>query len=169
VRYGQAPRETLPNAVVPTATEAGSAANSNTSLMQQALPEQESTSNAPNPLEAQAKPKGKTRYAARPVEKKAKKAKAKAAPAAAPAPSDQETVTQQVQSAPLGLAGDTAKKKQQHQKGSFFKPKKKRLENATAPKTSGQAAGTQQQPAGTGQQPAPTPAPTSAPAGSNKQ
>jgi len=135
VRYGQVPRETLPSVPTLAATETGSA-DASTSLMQQALPEPVDT-NTPNPLEAKQRPKKKSRYAAHPVAVKPKKVKAKAV--AAPAPTATESATEKVQSAPLGLAGDTAKKKPQQEKGSFFKPKKKRLE-------SGSGAGATQQP-----------------------
>jgi peptidyl-prolyl cis-trans isomerase SurA len=106
IRYGQAPRETLPAAPTTQVEDAG------------ALPET-AANTAPepvNPLDAAAKPEQKTRYSARAKTVKLTKTKAKTkgpqpdalAPAA---PGADEVADRQTQSAPLGLAGDTANKK----------------------------------------------------------
>jgi peptidyl-prolyl cis-trans isomerase SurA len=116
VRFGQAPRETLPSVPGPQAaalpTQIGSAQGT-TSMMSEALPPDAAgtTSSAvdQDPLGPHAGPKVKTRYAQHP--EPPKKPKAKPAPIAAVAPTEEETTTQKVQAAPLGLNGDTAKKK----------------------------------------------------------
>ena len=101
IRYGQAPRETLPNAAETKTEDAG------------ALPKVASTDAADtdNPLQPAA-PVKKTRYAARLKEPKAPKPKGPQLDTFAPAPADAtEVADRQTQAAPLGLAGDTAKKK----------------------------------------------------------
>jgi peptidyl-prolyl cis-trans isomerase SurA len=101
IRYGQAPRETLPTATTNTATENAGA-----------LPETASNADQPaNPLEPTASDK-KTRFSDR--AKEAKKAKPAGGPGdvTAPAPPDAaEVADQQTQSAPLGLPGATTAKK----------------------------------------------------------
>jgi peptidyl-prolyl cis-trans isomerase SurA len=99
IRFGQAPTKTLPNAAEETPTEdAGAVAQSNE-------PE--------NPLEAAPAPEKKTRFADRAKTPKAAKSKsAKKTDPTVPAPPDAaEVADRQTQSAPLGLAGDTASKK----------------------------------------------------------
>jgi peptidyl-prolyl cis-trans isomerase SurA len=82
-----------------------------------------------NPFDAKAAPTGKTRYSDRAkqvnVEKKATKVKkAKEKVAAGPvAATPEEKASEQAQAAPLGLNGDTAKKK-----------KKKHVKDKSAPK-----------------------------------
>ena len=107
IRYGQAPIETLP-----TATD-----ESNNTVNAGALPESASAAEPPNPLEPVAQDK-KSRFSDRArnkhqrKNKKAKKSKKPAANPLAPAPPDAaEVANRQVQSAPLGLNGDTSKKK----------------------------------------------------------
>ena len=102
IRYGQAPRETLPNAAETKKEDAG------------ALPETASTDTAdiPNPLEQKAGPTKRTRFSDRAKLPKAPKAKGPQLDSFAPTPADsQEVADRQTQSAPLGLNGDTAKKK----------------------------------------------------------
>jgi peptidyl-prolyl cis-trans isomerase SurA len=101
IRFGQAPSKTLPTAAPVKAEDAGGG---------------DQTASAdvpPNPLEAHAKPAEKTRFSAR--AKKVKQAKSASGPqpdSQAPAPADSaEVADRQTQSAPLGLAGDTASKK----------------------------------------------------------
>ena len=114
VRFGQAPRETLPDtpgsgAAIP--TEVGSA-QGNAGVMAEALPDQTAASPLPDnadPLGPKAGPKVKSRFAARPPEKKKPKVK-KVLPAPAP-PTQTETAAEKTQAAPLGLNGDTSKKK----------------------------------------------------------
>jgi peptidyl-prolyl cis-trans isomerase SurA len=99
IRFGQAPRETLPTATTNTATENAGA-----------LPETASNEEQPtNPLEPTASTK-KTRFSER-----AKEPKNKANPAGgvsnANAPDSGEVADRQLQSAPLGINGDTEKNK----------------------------------------------------------
>ncbi|HEY0306899.1 MAG TPA: peptidylprolyl isomerase [Acidobacteriaceae bacterium] len=115
VRFGQAPRETLPEVAgsqkgtVP--TEVGSA-KTTTSMVSEALPDQTAAmAENPDPLGPKAGPKVKSRYAARPPEPKKPRVKVKAVPVAPAAPSVEETAAQKTQAAPLGLNGDTSKKK----------------------------------------------------------
>jgi peptidyl-prolyl cis-trans isomerase SurA len=146
VRFGQAPRNSLPAG--PEETASGSdvgagAASASAAPAQTAAPgtaiapletgAQESSSDVgPNPLVATAPVVGKTRMSDRAkvdaaAKKTAKVKKVKEKAAAAPAPaSAEEKATQQTQAAPLGLNGDTAKKKKKKKvKGS----KKERLQD----------------------------------------
>jgi len=107
IRFGQAPRETLPSAKTNSATEdAGAVSPSN----------QETASNADqpaNPLEPTA-PTVKTRFSARAKAPKPAKTNANggAAGSTGPLPPDAgEVADQQTQSSPLGLSGDTSGKK----------------------------------------------------------
>ncbi|WP_260737284.1 peptidylprolyl isomerase [Tunturiibacter lichenicola] len=128
IRYGQAPRNSLPPGPQETASGAdiGEGAASATAAAAapgtaiapvEGVAQESSTSDTgPNPLAATAAPHGKTRYSDRAkvdAEKKAvkvKKKKEKAAAASAPMTAE-EKAAQQTQAAPLGLNGDTAKKK----------------------------------------------------------
>ena len=100
IRYGQAPRETLPNAATTKTEDAG------------ALPKvAENAGDGDNPLEAPAPPEKKTRYMARLKLPKAPKAKGPQLDSFAPAPpAAGEVADSQTQAAPLGLGGDTDKK-----------------------------------------------------------
>lgn len=116
IRFGQAPRETLPTA----------ANASNTTENAGALPENVATNEPANPLE----PAAPTRKARFSDEARTHKGKKKATPvivsgsSITPAPPDAaEVADTETQSAPLGLSGDTAHKK------------KKKKEVATGPKT----------------------------------
>ena len=103
IRFGQAPRETLPSATTNSATENAGA-----------LPETASTTDQPaNPLEPTA-PTVKTRFSAR--ARQPKTAKTKGIPGQPGTtgllpPNAAEVADQQTQSAPLGLSGDTSTKK----------------------------------------------------------
>ena len=114
IRYGQAPRETLPKASTNSTTENAGA-----------LPEQASVADQPaNPLEPTA-PTRKTRFSARAREAKKSKGRGTQADALAPAPPDAaEVADRQTQSSPLGLNGTTAPTK-----------KKKKASETTAEKT----------------------------------
>jgi peptidyl-prolyl cis-trans isomerase SurA len=100
IRFGQAPRETLPNSAGTKIEDAG------------ALPK-EAENNAPDadaPVQPTA-PVKKTRFAARAKEPKAAKSRGPKLDSFTPAPPDAaEVADRQTQAAPLGLAGDTAKK-----------------------------------------------------------
>lgn len=107
IRYGQAPRETLPNAAATKVEDAG------------ALPKDQTdatTAEINNPLD-QAPPEKKSRFRDRSKLPKEKKSQGPALDNFAPAPADaQEVADRQTQSAPLGLNGNTAKqKKKKHQ------------------------------------------------------
>ncbi len=108
IRFGQAPRETLPSAKTNSATENAGA------LPPPSNPETASNADQPvNPLEPTA-PTVKTRFSER--ARQPKTAKTKTAPGRAgstgPLPPDAgEVADQQTQSSPLGLQGDTSGKK----------------------------------------------------------
>jgi peptidyl-prolyl cis-trans isomerase SurA len=128
IRYGQAPEQALPPGPVRSAAGSDAGAGSTqaagsgatlapgttTTVDTNPLSENESNGDptAPKPTQA-----GKSRYAARAQFVKAKKVKAKKDKAtdkalATPTPmTTEEKATQQTQAAPLGLNGDTAKKK----------------------------------------------------------
>jgi len=120
IRFGQAPRETLPTATTNTGTvNAG------------ALPETASTADVPvNPLEA-APVQTKSRYSAR--AKTVKKVKTASSPKvkvdalAPPPPEATEVADRQTQAAPLGLAGDTSTTKKKKKKTATTTTEKTRL------------------------------------------
>ncbi len=101
IRYGQAPTETLPSAQSAAIEDAGAG-------------QQEAANNEPepvNPLETNG-PTKKTRFSARAkADKQQKAAEAKRNAMAPPAPDAAEVADRLTQDAPLGLAGDTSKKK----------------------------------------------------------
>ncbi len=104
IRYGQAPRETLPTASTNSGTENAGA-----------VPETASNTEQPaNPLEPTA-PTQKTRFSARArTEKKTKTSSAQGG-ALTPAPPDAaEVADRQTQSAPLGLSGQTPTNKKKN-------------------------------------------------------
>jgi peptidyl-prolyl cis-trans isomerase SurA len=164
IRYGQAPRETLPNAAETRVEDAG------------ALPKTaENAAEEPvNPLEAPAPPVKKSRFAARAKLPKAAKPKGPQLDSFAPAaPDSSEVSDQQTQSAPLGLGGDTASKKKKKANSATVTEKKrmkdrqknpedkKPLEMTPAPAVPGAPA---PKPAGDSTQPAPAPTPAPSPA-----
>jgi peptidyl-prolyl cis-trans isomerase SurA len=114
IRFGQAPRETLPAAATNAGTENAGA-----------LPETADNSQQPaNPLEP-SRPEQKTRFSARARAPKNSKSKTSQTDALAPAPPDAaEVADQQTQSGPLGLAGDASGKKK---KNSATTNEKKRI------------------------------------------
>jgi peptidyl-prolyl cis-trans isomerase SurA len=114
IRYGQAPRETLPTASTNSSTENAGA-----------LPETASNTEQPaNPLEPTA-PTKKTRFSERARAPKTPKGSGAPGDAMAPAPPDAaEVADRQTQSAPLGLSGTTTDTK-----------KKKKASQTTAEKT----------------------------------
>ncbi len=152
VRYGQAPRNSLPPgpeetasgtdvgegatsaAVTPGGTMASSAAPGTAIAPVEGSTQTSSNSNTdPNPLEPHATVEGKTRYSARAKTVAAKKKAAKtkkvnekkaATPAAA---TPEENAAEQTQAAPLGLNGDTSKKQKKQPKDK--NAPKERLQN----------------------------------------
>lgn len=146
IRYGQAPRETLPAAPETERVDAGAAPPA---------AEVASTSVPENPLEPAAPVQAKKRYSDRlklPKEKKPKGPQPD--PFAPPPPGDEETATQKVQSAPLGLSGDTSKKPKKQKTGP-----KTRYSDAAKP----QDGSAQPAPAAPADGAAPAPAPASKP------
>jgi len=147
VRFGQAPRNALPPGPAETAVGGDVGAGAASASAITAAPgaamtnSEESASQAAdvNPLTPVApEPTTKTRYASREriviAEKKAaRRRKAKEKAIATPeGPSAQESADRKTQSAPLGLNGDTVKKKKKVKvKGA----KKERLENKPKPST----------------------------------
>jgi len=100
IRYGQAPRETLPTASANSATENAGA-----------LRETASNEDQPaNPLEP-APPTKKTRFSEHAKDPKNKTSTAQPPAATTPAPDAGEVADRQAQSAPLGLQGGTTTKK----------------------------------------------------------
>jgi peptidyl-prolyl cis-trans isomerase SurA len=100
IRFGQAPSKTLPNGPESPTEDAG------------AVPQVAQNNEPPNPLEPAAAPEKKTRFSNRAKAPKQPKAGGpKVDPLAPAAPDAAEVADRQTQSAPLGLAGDTASKK----------------------------------------------------------
>ncbi len=109
IRFGQAPRETLPAA--PTKMEDAGAGG--TQVANNSVPQNMQVVSPDGSVEDQQveEKKDKTRFSARSKEPKQKKSKDKTDPFA-PAPENQnELATRQEQSTPLGLNGDTSKPK----------------------------------------------------------
>ncbi|HEY0794910.1 MAG TPA: peptidylprolyl isomerase [Acidisarcina sp.] len=161
IRFGQAPRETLPgndntrNIDAHATTDSSSAATDSSS----AAPDQMQVAAADIPPESPAAPReGKKRYSARAKLPKVKKSKTPPVdPLAPPPPTDEETATQKTQDQPLGLAGDTMKP------AKVKKPKpteKTRLQDGKKPLSTNGGTTNGETPAATDQ----TPAPSSAPA-----
>jgi peptidyl-prolyl cis-trans isomerase SurA len=102
IRYGQAPRETLPNAAETKTEDAGALPK----VADNAAAEQD------NPLEAPAAPEKKTRFSERAKLPKEAKPKGPQLDSFTPlAPDSTEVADRQTQSQPLGLSGDTSKSK----------------------------------------------------------
>jgi peptidyl-prolyl cis-trans isomerase SurA len=111
IRFGQAPRETLPAAA--TKTEDADANNAGTQVAANnaspdVAPAGEAAPEQPEPKRV------KTRFSARAKRPKAKKNGPKIDPFAPPPATKEETATQQQQDQPLGLNGDTSKKKKKN-------------------------------------------------------
>lgn len=123
VRFGQAPRETLPAMAAQTHDAGASEANGNSSEAESAAVQQPGTSStnlqyengeSASATESTEPKRQKTRYsqvAEREHKAKVRRAKQEAAAATPPPPDRQEISDRQVQSQPLGLRGDTATKK----------------------------------------------------------
>lgn len=101
IRYGQAPTKTLP-AAPETAVENAGAPQQTASAAEEPV----------NPLVAEDKPTQKTRFSSRAKVPKQPKSAVPQPDKMAPAPADAaEVADRQTQAGPLGLAGDTSKKK----------------------------------------------------------
>jgi peptidyl-prolyl cis-trans isomerase SurA len=121
IRYGKAPQETLPNSPASQTEDAGAVQNASTA------------SEPANPLETAEKPKQKTRLSDRAKETKQPKEKAQQAKKQAMTPEGPdaaEVADRQTQSAPLGLNGDTSKKKK---KGTTTEEKTRMSDRAKKP------------------------------------
>jgi len=159
IRYGQAPRETLPNAAPTKIEDAG------------ALPKtaENKTEQAENV--APAAPVKKTRYTERAKLPKTPKPKGPQLDSFTPAPPDAgEVADRQTQSAPLGLNGDTAKKSKK-KKTDATTSEKTRMQNR--PKSDEDKAPLQMTPAAPaagapGPATAPKPQPSSTPASTDQ-
>ncbi len=144
VRFGQAPRNTLPASADDTEAAADTAAPASVTSSTLQPEQTQSADLSDNPLAPQPAVHKKGRFSATESAVKAGKAKAltrkqidKIQATPAPAPSD-EVAARKVQSAPLGLAGDTStkkKKSKEHVKGAH----KERLQGK-APATKAQPA-----------------------------
>lgn len=144
IRFGQAPTKTLPSTPEQTQTEDAGA-----------VPQVAQANEPPNPLEAAPAPEKKTRFSERAKAPKAAKANGllKKDPTTPTAPDAGEVADRQTQSAPLGLAGDTATKK-----------KKKNTTTSEKTRLSDKKKEENQQPAAPALQPTPIPAVPGAPA-----
>ncbi len=150
IRFGQAPTKTLPTAVGATKTEDAGGATA----------QEAANNNEPeNPLETTAKPTQKTRFSARAKDAKQPKAQGpqpdKLAP---PAPDAGDVADRQTQSAPLGLAGDTASKTKKKATTTGDKTRlTKKKKDQTAPSDAPLGATPAAAPAAQTPPPAPTP------------
>jgi peptidyl-prolyl cis-trans isomerase SurA len=123
IRFGQAPRETLPSAAVK--TEDADANNLGTQVAANHVSSGLNEENVGNNSQPEAKPK-KTRFSAEARNHKKKQKGPKIDPFAPPPPTTQELATQRQQDQPLGLNGDTSKKKK---KSSRKEGPKRRMSN----------------------------------------
>ncbi len=113
IRFGQAPRETLPSAPTKTEDAGASPDTGSAQVATNSVPQNMQVVGPDGTVENQQveEKQEKTRFAARAKEPKQKKSKDKTDPFA-PAPESQdELATRQEQSTPLGLNGDTLKPK----------------------------------------------------------
>lgn len=157
IRYGQAPRETLPPSPAETEhVDAGSTPPASQQTAEVNQPAMPATAAEPEP--------SKTRYSDRAKQPKAKKQKGpKVDPFAPPPPSADETATQQTQAAPLGLAGDTSKKPKKPkptEKTRYSETTKPKPDAAPASTTPAPSSAPEQTPAAPATPPASAPAPT---------
>jgi peptidyl-prolyl cis-trans isomerase SurA len=158
IRYGQAPRETLPNAAETKIEDAG------------ALPAvaDNAATGPDNQLQPPAPPEKKTRYSARAKEPKAPKPKGPQLDTFTPAPADAaEVADRQTQAAPLGLAGDTSKKHKKKRDNATTGEKTRMQERPKEPSDKTPVEMTPAAPAAGA--PAPKPADSTSPAPANPQ
>lgn len=130
IRFGQAPRETLPPATTKT-EDAGTPATGSETIASNAS---ENALPLGDTDQTEVK-KHKTRFSARAKEKK-KKTGPKIDPFAPPPPTQEELATQKLQQQPLGLNGDTSKKKKNPRKEGpkrRMSNEKKEAQPASAP------------------------------------
>ncbi len=115
IRFGQAPRETLPSATTKTEDAGVSSASDTTQVAANSTPSNLHTMNPDGSIANPEQPevaKQKTRYSDRAKQPKPKKDNSNKIDPFAPAPvTTDEVATQQQQAKPLGLNGDTSKTK----------------------------------------------------------
>jgi peptidyl-prolyl cis-trans isomerase SurA len=150
IRFGQAPRESLPPA------QNAPAAGSGNSQVATVVNPGDTHAESDIGNESQAPKQVKTRFSARPKVEKEKKAKGAASDVdKPPAPAPEEVANQKVQSAPLGLAAQPDKKKKKKEKGekTRYSAKPKEPEQTPQPYMGNQSQPADSQPQGTGTQP----------------
>ena len=132
IRFGQAPRETLPEATTNSATE-------NAGALPEAPADTQTAANADqpvNPLEP-TRATEKTRFSSRArTPKKLKSGGAQSGNAGPTAPDAAEVADRQTQSAPLGLNGDTAKTKKKKKNAATAAEKTRYSETKKSPSES---------------------------------
>jgi peptidyl-prolyl cis-trans isomerase SurA len=181
IRYGQAPRKSLPTGVTQTADASGGTALGQTAGAAMAPTESVTTistgtgfeESSTNPLTPKVGPTHKTRFASRESESEEKQAQEKVTRAevkasAKPLPTTPEqSATEKEQSAPLGLNGNTGKKKKVKQKHVKGEPKERMQEKPKETTPATPAVAPTVNPALGGGAPAPAPAnpPQTPPAG----
>ncbi len=113
IRFGQAPRETLPAAQTKTEDAGANTGDNNTQVAANNQPSDLRTINPDGTIANPEQPaaKAKTRFSDRAKQPKEKKSKEKVDPFAPPPITQDEVATQQQQAKPLGLNGDTSKVK----------------------------------------------------------
>lgn len=147
IRFGQAPRETLPAAATKT-EDAGTADNAGT----QTVASNSAATNTPvalnsgdtaNAEQPEAK-RVKTRFSAEAKKPKKKNNGPKIDPFAPPPPTTEEEATQKQQAQPLGLNGDTAKKKKKnpHKAGPKRRMSNEKKDDTQTPSASPATPGT---------------------------
>jgi peptidyl-prolyl cis-trans isomerase SurA len=142
IRFGQAPRETLPSAANNASTENAGALPENSTAGASNGGGAESADNTQqpvNPLEPTA-PDRKTRFSSRAHEQRKKKPAFPHDALAPVAPNAGEVADQQTQSAPLGLNGNTASKKKKKQQSTTGEKTRYSEEKKTPDNTTPQAA-----------------------------
>ena len=162
IRFGQAPRESLPPAQNNASALASGDNKTNTSPSQTAnlnnpdvhVVNSDGSISSESPAPVKEK---KTRFSQRPVVHKAKKVKTSTATAddSVPPPTADELATQKVQDAPLGLAGQTAKTKKKKTKGEKTRMADRPKAPEQPPQQPYQPQSTETNPPPASQQPAP--------------
>ncbi len=162
IRFGQAPRESLPSSQVATANAPAVGPDTNPSVT---TPETRYVNPDGTVSGATASaPDRKTRLSNRPPVKKAKKNKSDSDTDTSSKPTPEELASQKVQNAPLGLADQTAAQKKAKQKGekTRYADKPKEPDQTPAPYLGKPANADTQPPAPATSQPAPATGPPGA-------
>jgi peptidyl-prolyl cis-trans isomerase SurA len=167
IRFGQAPRESLPSSQVATASVPAVGPDTNPSVT---TPETRYVNPDGTVSGTTAAPERKSRLSNRPPVKKVKKDKSGSDTDTSAQPTPEELASQKVQNAPLGLADQTAAQKKAKQKGekTRYADKPKEPDQTPAPYLGKPAGADTQPPAPATSQPAPAtsqPAPATGPPG----